>query len=329
MSGLRNLSFVLGFAGLALATALIAWFGAGSVWHEIVNVGTAGFAAVCAWQMVLFAGLGLAWWIIVPGRGKWPLWLLIWARMVRDAAGNCLPFSQVGGLVFGVRVGIQHGMTWQLASASTTVDVTTELIAQLLLIAAGTVILGARSPDSPVTEPLAIGLVLAALGSIGFIWLQRGAAPLLRGLTGRILGVWKLDGASQIELLQAEMNRIYERPLPVVLAVLMHAVCWFGTGVASWIAFRLLGADLDLLGALGIEALLHAALALAVLVPGYAGVQEAAYVGIGALFGQSAEVALGVSLLRRARDLALGIPILLIWQASEFRQHRAASARSE
>ena len=64
-------------------------------------------------------------------------------------------------------------------------------------------------------------------------------------------------------------------------------------------------------------------LATAILVPGYAGVQEAAYAGVGALFGQPPELSLGVSLLRRARDLALGVPILLIWQSVELHRRRA------
>jgi hypothetical protein len=62
---------------------------------------------------------------------------------------------------------------------------------------------------------------------------------------------------------------------------------------------------------------------MAIVVPGQAGVQEAAYAGIGALFGQPPELSLGVSLLRRARDLALGIPILLIWQSAELQRRRA------
>jgi uncharacterized membrane protein YbhN (UPF0104 family) len=139
--------------------------------------------------------------------------------------------------------------------------------------------------------------------------------------------MWHLDAEARMNQLQAEMTRIYGNPARVAASVVIHCVSWFGTGVASWIAFRLVGSGIRLLDALAIEALLHAVLASAVLVPGYAGVQEAAYVGIGALFGQSADVALGVSLLRRARDLALGIPILLIWQASELRQHRASAAR--
>jgi hypothetical protein len=48
-------------------------------------------------------------------------------------------------------------------------------------------------------------------------------------------------------------------------------------------------------------------------------------VGLGALFGIAPEVALGASLIRRARDIAIGIPILLIWQIFEVRRLRAGA----
>ena len=83
-----------------------------------------------------------------------------------------------------------------------------------------------------------------------------------------------------------------------------------------------LGVPIDFDDALAIEALLSAAAALAFLVPVNAGVQEAGYAGLGAIFGVPPELSLGVSLVRRARDIAVGVPILLIWQAFEVRRLR-------
>jgi hypothetical protein len=80
--------------------------------------------------------------------------------------------------------------------------------------------------------------------------------------------------------------------------------------------------------AVAIEALLHAVLAIAFMVPGYAGVQEAGYASLGALFGASPEISLSVSFLRRARDLAIGVPILLAWQFIEVRHLRRVTAKT-
>ena len=68
--------------------------------------------------------------------------------------------------------------------------------------------------------------------------------------------------------------------------------------------------------------LLDALIGAAFVVPGAAGVQEAGYVGLGAAFGVPPDLALGVSLLRRARDLALGFPILMAFQWIEVRRLR-------
>ena len=49
---------------------------------------------------------------------------------------------------------------------------------------------------------------------------------------------------------------------------------------------------------------------------------EAGYAGLGTIFGIPPEMSLAVSLLRRARDISIGVPILLIWQMVEVRRLR-------
>ncbi len=315
----------LGLAGLALATGLVGWFGFGRIARATASVGIAGFAAVCGWQMCLFVVLGLCWFVLLPHAGAWRLWVLVWGRMVRDAAGGCLPFSLLGGFVIGARAITVQGVGWPVAVASTVVDLTAEFLAQIALVVIGLMLLLARSPGSAAALPAALGTAAALAAGIAFLWLQRsGASPALR-LSRRVLGGWGMRAEAQMEAIQVGLAQIYAAPWRVALATALHLVAWLGTGVASWIAFRLLGAPIGFPQALGIEALLHAVLAGAILVPGYVGVQEAAYAGVGALFGQPPEMSLAVSLLRRARDLALGVPILLIWQVLEWRRRRFLS----
>ena len=59
--------------------------------------------------------------------------------MVRDSAGNCLPFSQMGGFVLGARAVTLQGVGWPLATASTVVDVTAEFLAQIAFAGIGIV----------------------------------------------------------------------------------------------------------------------------------------------------------------------------------------------
>ncbi|HXE27118.1 MAG TPA: hypothetical protein VN656_01325, partial [Stellaceae bacterium] len=86
--------------------------------------------------------------------------------------------------------------------------------------------------------------------------------------------------------------------------------------------------------ATGIEGLLYAVRSVAFMVPMAAGIQEGGYLVVGAAFGLPPDQALALSLLKRGRDLALGVPALLGWQALEGgqwwrgRRARPGTARS-
>jgi putative membrane protein len=267
--------------------------------------------------------LGLAWDAIIPPREARRPWVFVWGRMVRDCSANCLPFSQVGGFVFGARAVSLHGVSWSLATASTVVDVTAEFLAQLAFTGIGLGILLARAPNSSLAVPLEVGLGLAVMAGVALIWLQQGAAPLFARLGRRIAGNWFVDAHDRMEVLQAELSLIYGHTGRLAIGFMGHLMGWLGTGVAGWITYRALGVPIDFDDALAIEALLSAAAAVAFLVPVNAGVQEAGYAGLGAIFGVPPELSLGVSLVRRGRDIAVGVPILLIWQFFEMRRLRA------
>jgi glycosyltransferase 2 family protein len=73
-----------------------------------------------------------------------------------------------------------------------------------------------------------------------------------------------------------------------------------------------------------VESLLYALRSAAFFVPSGWGVQEGAYVVLGAVVGLSPGTALALSLAKRAREVAIGVPALLIWQAIETRAVRRA-----
>ncbi|MBV9736419.1 MAG: flippase-like domain-containing protein [Acidisphaera sp.] len=316
---MKTLSVVLALAGLALGTLLVGWIGFARVAQATLSVGWGGFALLAVWQAVLFGVLGFAWHAVLPS-GTAPVRLAAWARMVRDAAGTCLPFSQMGAFLFGARALSLHGVSWTRAAASTVVDVTAEFLGQIGFAALGLAVLLGRVPDSALTRPLAAGLGLALAAAAGFVGAQLGAGRAFRLLARRIAAGWVHGAVLHVDALQSELAGLYRRGPRLALAVGLHGLAWIGTGAGTWIAYRLLGADIDLSVGLAVEGLTDALLGVAFLVPGYAGVQEAGYATIGAIFGLPPELSLGVSLLRRARDLALGVPILLSWQLLEARR---------
>ncbi len=229
---MRTLSFFLALIGLAVSIALVGWYGFGGVVAAVASAGWGGFAIIVAWQLVLFCVLGLAWDAIIPPRDRRRAWVPIWGRMVRDASANILPFSQVGGFVFGARAVTLYGFSWPLATASTVVDVTAEFLAELAFTGIGLGILLARAPSSNLAVPVEVGLGLAVMAGFAFIWLQQGAAPLFAQLGRRIAGRWFEGANDRMQVLQEELGLIYGHTLRLAVGFFVHLLGWLVTGVA-------------------------------------------------------------------------------------------------
>jgi putative membrane protein len=317
---------VIAALGVALALYLIAFVGIGAVFSAAVAAGWGGFAILCLYTLALFLGLGMAWRALLPESGH-SVWVFVWARMVRDAATEVLPFSQLGGIVFGARAAIIQGVAAADAFASTVVDVTTELMAQIVFVALGLVILSLQGPHTPfaasVTGALGIGLAVAVVACGAFLVLQRQSLWLTGKLATRVL---RGAGAASAAV-AATFTDIHRSPLRIGLSSALHLAGWVASAVGTWIAFRLIGVRIGLLPVMAIESLVCAARSAAVFIPNALGVQEAAYAVLAPLFGVGAEFGLAVSLLKRARDIALGVPILLIWHAAEGQRALAKSPR--
>jgi putative membrane protein len=290
-----------------------------------LSAGAGGFALLCAWQLIVMAEMGLAWRVVAPVNGRWSTATFVWGRWVRDSAAVCLPFSPVGGFVMGARAVTLHGVSWPVSAISTVVDLAAEFAAEILFALGGLIVVLHRTVDPAIARPAEIAVGIALVAALAAMRLQKGVAPIFVKLGRRLFGQ-RFAGGEPDGFSSVELSETYGHGGKLALCTALHLAGWFGKGIGNWIAFRVLGSDLDLLGALAIEGLLNIGLATAVLIPGYAGVQEAGYAALGSLFGIPPEIALGVSLLRRARDLAIGIPILLIWQGIELRHLKGAPA---
>jgi hypothetical protein len=103
-----------GFKPIMQATAAITWH---------------GFVVLCLYQFGLFAVLGAAWFVLLPASRGARLSIFIWARMVRDATSDLLPFSHLGGIVLAARTVVARGVPQPLAFGSLATDITAEMLA--------------------------------------------------------------------------------------------------------------------------------------------------------------------------------------------------------
>ena len=96
-------------------------------------------------------------------------------------------------------------------------------------------------------------------------------------------------------------------------------VSWLLGGVEVCLALHFLGHDVGLVPGLVIESLGQALKAVGFAVPGALGVQEGGYIVICQVFGLSPEMAIALSLMKRLREVGLGVPGLFAWHRAEGR----------
>lgn len=306
----------VGLLGACLLAWLLLRLDVSTVLSAFSHAGWLGFGLVLAGGLLLTLCLS---------SGLYPLILknislgsVLLARQVRDSAGDILPFTQVGGIAAGMRVLILAGLTPARAIAAGIVDVTTELLAQSLFILLGLVLAAPAMRTDPHWAPymgwLVGGTALFAFCILGFAVAQLAGSHLaekaMRPAT---------FGASAAAFREA-VHQLYRHRARVALSVALHLFGWCASGLWLWLVFWVLGHAVSPASAIAIQALLEGLRSATVFIPAAIGVQEAGYAALAPLFGLPTEVGLAASLLRRARDVVIGVPVLLLWQFVEARR---------
>ncbi|MFL5043310.1 MAG: lysylphosphatidylglycerol synthase domain-containing protein, partial [Xanthobacteraceae bacterium] len=113
---------------------------------------------------------------------------------------------------------------------------------------------------------------------------------------------------------------LYAAPAKLGRSFAHHLISWLLGGFEVMLALHLVGVSVDFREALIIESLGQAFRAVGFAIPGALGVQEAGFIIACGLFGISPQAAIQLSLLKRIREVALGIPALIAWQVIETRR---------
>lgn len=324
-NSVRTSAAIAALAGVAGAAYLIFRVGFHSILESIVSVGWSGFALLCLYGLANFALLGFAWLALMPPANPAQVAIFCWGRAVRDSAGDVLPFSQFGGMVIGARAVILRGVAPPVAFGSTIVDVTMEMIAQIAFILAGLLILLTELPEVRSTSMVRVamvGVAMAVLLASAFVMVQRRGFSLFERIARKLVPA----AATHAGELDRTINAIHARPLHLLISFALHLCGWLSSALGLWLALALMDVRLSYWDAVAVESVLCAARSAAVFIPGAIGVQEAGYAVMMPLFGLPAELGIAVSLLKRAREIAVAIPVLLSWQLAEGRHALVESA---
>ena len=143
---------------------------------------------------------------------------------------------------------------------------------------------------------------------------------LAQPATPRNFAIWYHYATGYNPALNRAINQIYAAPRRLIAGFGLHLAGWLSSAFGTWLALALIGRPIAFVNAVAIEGLLCALRSATVFVPGAIGVQEAGYAVMMPLFGLPAELGIAVSLLKRAREIAVGVPVLLSWQFAEGRR---------
>lgn len=306
--------------GIGAATALIVYFGLAQVGEAFLTAGWRGLAAMTAVYLVAAFFAALAWRCLFVSPVRRAVLLSYWVRLLRDSVGNILAVVPAAGEVVTARELAVHGLAPGAAVASTVVDFTMEIVSLILFACLGLLILTLERPQENVSLWMLGALAISAIAMAGFIAAQkRGLFQLLQSLSDRLGLTAPWSSGDQSRSVHAGIEDIYRDHRRPIASAAVHLVAWVLGAGEAWLALSFMGHPLGFDDVLVIESLLLS-LRMAVFVPWAAGVQEGGYVALGALFGLGPDVALGLSLLKRAREIITGVPCLLLWQGMETRR---------
>ncbi len=315
----RTALFIAATCGILLAICLVIYFGISEVWDALATAGWSGMAAILCAYLVSLLLCAWSWRVLLVE--KYPqnrIMLFLWARWIRDSVGNLLAIVPGAGEAAGARELTKNGLKVNVAAATTIVDMTAEMLSQLIYTFMGLAFLFAYHPDQPAAWWAAGGLVIATIAVIGFLIAQRNGLFLFLETLPEKLGFTRaLEGLSDEGSIHTAIQSIYRERNAVASSIGLHLLGWLSGAVETWLALYFMGYTFSAGDVLSLESLVFALRTAAFVVPWAAGVQEGGYIVVGALFGLGPDVALALSLLKRAKEVIAGAPGLLAWHFAE------------
>jgi putative membrane protein len=258
--------------------------------------------------------------LFVPG-GTQGVRAALLTRWAGESANSLLPAGQIGGPVLMARHLQRRGMRLTDAAAAITVSTTLQTFAQIAFALLGVSLLGAQATHLSAAHLSASALRTSSIIASGVLALQVGGFYLLqrRGLYGKLTRTatrlsakrdWShwLNEAASIDL---AVESTYRRAGPVAASLLLSLAGWLVGTVEVFLILQLLGHPVNWLAALILESLGQAIRGAGFAIPGALGVQEGGYLLLAPLAGLSPDIALALSLAKRAREILLGLPGLL------------------
>jgi putative membrane protein len=248
------------------------------------------------------------------------LLLMFIDRWIGNSVNSLLPVAQIGGEFVRARLLTRAGISGPVAGASVVVDVTVGLVTQVAFVLLGIGLYVAMQGGAVWLLQAGAGIATFSLLLLAFGLLQR------RGLFLRLARIlehttqgraWQgLVGSAAA--LDREIVARYQDRTRLSICAGWRLLGWLWGSAEVWLAFWLLGHPVGLAEAVILESLGQTMRSVAFMLPGGLGAQEGGIVAGGLMLGIGPDLALAIALIKRARELAYGVPGLVAWALVDF-----------
>jgi putative membrane protein len=312
------IAYILGLAGGALFIILLIREGAAQVGLAIARAGW-GLLALTLFHLVQTLSDAAGWLVLIPKQNKVRLTSSFFLHWLGESINNLLPTARVGGDIVVARIAAIWGMPSKIATAAMIVDITIGIITKVVFIAASSILIVSATGRTDLTRPAFVAVLTGILAVAGFYAVQQvGIFRWSAMLASRLAKSSGWDSFVQGgEALDQTIRLLYARRRGLIWCGLFWTLSWIIASGEVWIALWALGLPSRFTTAVVLESATLAIRGAAFLIPGAVGVQEGGYILLGNLLGIPSETALALSLIRRVRELALGIPGLITWHLME------------
>ena len=249
-----------------------------------------------------------------------PLAALFGIRWVAEGVNGLFPVPHLGEF-------LRAQMTRRLsphgeAAASVVVDVTLGVATQVLFAIIGLALFSAVSSTSTLLHALLFATAVITFCAAVFYFLQHAgmfalAAAVVRRWPGPAQRAFDMADARALD---GRVRTLYQRRPELFLAGVWRLAGWIAGAGEIWLILYGLGHPVSFTDAIILESLSQAARTAAFAIPGGLGVQDGALLILCAQLGLPAEIGLALSLAKRCRELALGLPGLVIGYVIEARR---------
>jgi putative membrane protein len=304
---------------------LIIASGAAQVAHAMLMIGW-GLIPITLFHLIPLTLSALSWRELLPAASRPHTVTVIWIGWIRESINTLLPVASIGGDLASMRLVHLRGVPGAQATSSVIVDITVGVATQLVFVLSGVALLLMRSTDHH--SLLVAGTVLLAMGILfvaitAFVLLQhRGLFAGFTKFARRLMPEkWLSALAGRAAMIDDSVVATYRNGPVMLRASLLRLVGWAAGAGEVWLVMQSLGQPIGVAEAYILESLSSGVRAATFMVPGALGTLEGSYILFGAMFGLPADTALAIALSKRVRELAFGVPGLLLWQYIEGRHH--------